>query len=97
MATTTRSPDVLSPTGLSSAAYGAVTAVRGSVVDVRFDGRLPFITSVLHTGADRQIVIEVRSQLDAHHVRGMALTPTQGLARGMPAQDSAPRSRQFSH
>ena len=88
MATTTRSPDVLSPTGLSSAAYGAVTAVRGSVVDVRFDGRLPFITSVLHTGADRQIVIEVRSQLDAHHVRGMALTPTQGLARGMPVTDT---------
>ena len=88
MAANIRSPDVVSPNGPSPAACGAVTAVRGSVVDVRFDTRLPFITSVLRTGANRQIVIEVRSQLDAHHVRGMALTPTQGLARGMAVADT---------
>ena len=28
------------------------------------------------------------SQLDAHRVRGIALTPTQGLARGMLVEDS---------
>jgi F-type H+-transporting ATPase subunit beta len=67
---------------------GAVVAVRGSVVDVRFDARLPPIHSLLKTGRDEQIVVEVLAQLDAHHVRAIALTPTQGLARGMPVQDT---------
>jgi F-type H+-transporting ATPase subunit beta len=67
---------------------GKVAAVRGSVVDVRFEHRLPPLYSVLRAGAEAQIVIEVMSQLDAHRVRGIALTPTQGLARGMPVQDT---------
>src|SRR5450432_4648759 len=72
----------------STANRGTVVSVRGSVVDIRFDDRLPPIYSVLHTGKEEQIVIEVLSHRDAHHVRGIALTPTQGLARGMMATDS---------
>jgi F-type H+-transporting ATPase subunit beta len=68
---------------------GVVVAVRGSIVDLRFDERLPAINSVLRAGLDGQIVIEVLAQSDARHVRGISLTPTQGLARGMPAEDSA--------
>ena len=56
---------------------GVVVAVRGSVVDVRFDEHLPPIYSVLHAGEEDRIVIEVLAQRDAHHVRGIALTPTQ--------------------
>jgi F-type H+-transporting ATPase subunit beta len=67
---------------------GVVVAVRGTVVDVRFDGPLPPIYSVLRTGAEKQIVIEVLAQRDARHVRGIALTTTHGLARGMPVEDS---------
>ncbi len=67
---------------------GVVVAVRGSVVDVRFDGRLPPIRSVLHAGADGRVVIEVHAQRDARHVRAIALTPTQGLARGMSVRDT---------
>jgi F-type H+/Na+-transporting ATPase subunit beta len=67
---------------------GSVVSIRGSVVDVSFDGRLPPIYSLLHAGEEHQIAIEVLSQLDARHVRGIALTPTQGLARGMSVQDS---------
>ena len=67
--------------------FGSVVSVRGSVVDVRFDGHLPPIYSLLHAQAG-QIVIEVLAQLDARHVRGIALTPTQGLARSMPVEDS---------
>lgn len=67
---------------------GVVVAVRGSVVDVRFDDQLPPIYSVLHAGEDDRIVIEVLAQSDAHHVRGIALTPTQGLARGMAVKDT---------
>jgi len=57
---------------------GAVVAVRGSVVDIRFDAHLPPIYSLLHAN-EGKITIEVLAQLDAHHVRGIALTPTQAL------------------
>lgn len=67
---------------------GVVVAIRGSVVDMRFDGPLPVIHSLLHAGDGGQIAIEVLAQRDAQHVRGIALTPTQGLARGMPVQHS---------
>jgi F-type H+-transporting ATPase subunit beta len=63
--------------------FGKVVSVRGSIVDIQFDKHLPAINTVLHAGDNGQIVIEVQEQRDAHHVRGIALTPTQGLARGM--------------
>ena len=47
---------------------GTVTAVRGSVVDVRFDGTLSVIHSVLHAGADERIVIEVLTQRNTHNM-----------------------------
>src|ERR1035438_7902579 len=67
---------------------GVIASVRGSVVDVRFDKSLPPIYSVLRAGAEKKIVIEVLAQRDARHVRGIALTPTQGLARGMAVEDT---------
>jgi len=67
---------------------GVVASVRGSVVDIRFEAHLPPIHSLLHTGAEGKIIIEVMEQLDAQRVRGIALTPTQGLARGMQVVDS---------
>lgn len=67
---------------------GTVISVRGSVVDIVFDKQLPPIHSLLRTGSDSQIAIEVFSQLDAHRVRGIALTPTQGLTRGMLVVDT---------
>lgn len=38
---------------------GFVVAVRGSVVDVAFETRLPAIYSLLHSGEDGRIAIEV--------------------------------------
>ena len=67
--------------------FGTVVSVRGSVVDIRFEGNLPPIYTVLHAGDEQRIVIEVLAQRDARHVRGIALTPTQGLARGMAVED----------
>ena len=67
---------------------GSIVSVRGGVVDVRFDRRLPPIFSVLHAGAEGKIIVEVMTQLDATSVRGIALTPTEGLARGMQVEDS---------
>ncbi len=67
---------------------GIVVSVRGSVVDVRFDGTLPHIHTLLRAGDGGHVAIEVLAQRDERHVRGIALTPTQGLARGMPVQDT---------
>jgi F-type H+-transporting ATPase subunit beta len=67
---------------------GSVVAVRGSVIDIRFEGALPAIHTLLRAGEGDRIAIEVLAQRDAHHVRGIALTPTQGLARGMPVHSS---------
>lgn len=67
---------------------GVVVAVRGSVVDMRFDGGLPAIHSLLRAGVGGCVAIEVLAQRDARHVRGIALSPTQGLARGMPVEDT---------
>lgn len=61
---------------------GKVASVRGSVVDVRFDKKLPAIRTLLVTGKQKDIFIEVMTQLDDHRVRCIALNPTQGLARG---------------
>ncbi len=63
--------------------YGKIITVRGSVVDVYFEKNLPPINTLLRTGQNRQIAIEVMSQLDGNTVRGIALNPTEGLACGM--------------
>jgi len=57
-------------------------------VDVWFESHLPAINTLLLTGKEKQIKMEVFTQLDAHHVRGIALTPTQGLARGMAVEST---------
>src|SRR5664279_1334596 len=62
---------------------GKIISVRGSVVDVWFDDNLPPIYTLLHSGKDNQIAVEVLTQLDDNTVRGISLNPTQGLARGM--------------
>ncbi len=68
--------------------HGVVVSVRGSVVEVRFEHRLAPIHSLLHTGENDEIIIEVLAHLDARKVRGIALTPTQGLTRGMTVKDT---------
>lgn len=66
---------------------GTVARVRGSVVDVVFPARVPDIRNALLAGERSDIVIEVITQLNETTVRGIALTPTGGLARGTPVRD----------
>ncbi|MBK5273372.1 MAG: F0F1 ATP synthase subunit beta, partial [Bacteroidia bacterium] len=63
--------------------YGKIISVRGSVVDVFFENNLPPIYTLLYIVKDKEIAVEVLTQLDDQKVRGIALNPTQGLARGM--------------
>src|SRR5512145_1359661 len=67
---------------------GSIVSVRGSIVDIMFKEYLPPIYSLLRTGKDKKIAIEVLTQLDSHRVRGIALTPTEGLYRGMTVVDT---------
>jgi F-type H+-transporting ATPase subunit beta len=67
---------------------GSVVSVRGSVIDVHFPKQLPELHSQLQTGDRRQVAIEVVAHLNAQTVRGIALTPTAGLARGVPVIDT---------
>ncbi|MCE5274037.1 MAG: F0F1 ATP synthase subunit beta [Syntrophaceae bacterium] len=67
---------------------GTVVSIRGSVVDALFPSRLPDIYHVLLAGDEKQIVIEVNTHLSENLVRGIALTPTQGLARGSQIIDT---------
>lgn len=67
---------------------GMIVSVHGSVVEICFELHLPAIYSVLRAGAENQIIIEVLAHRDARHVRGIALTSTQGLARGMRVEDT---------
>ncbi len=78
----------MAESALAPANAGVVVSVRGSVVDIRFDQKLPSIHSLLLAGDKQEIIIEVLAQLDAGQVRGIALTPTQGLGRGMQVTDT---------
>jgi F-type H+/Na+-transporting ATPase subunit beta len=68
---------------------GTVVAVRGAVIDVRFDiGDLPQIDEALVIEWDRPdlLMVEVQAHLDEATVRGVALHATAGLQRGTPAR-----------
>ncbi|MEZ5703222.1 MAG: F0F1 ATP synthase subunit beta [Burkholderiaceae bacterium] len=85
----TPSIETASPT--PGAPTGQVVAVRGGVVDVRFDnGPLPAIHHALEIlwDDDQPLVLEVEAELDEHTVRTVALQETQGLARGAPVRNT---------
>lgn len=67
---------------------GTVISVRGSVVEAEFRNRLPSIHSILRTGHDGKVVVEILGHVSSSRVRGIALTPTQGLSRGMSVEDT---------
>jgi F-type H+-transporting ATPase subunit beta len=68
--------------------YGRVISIRGSVIDIYFPLSLPKLYSLLKTEDDNKIIIEVVNYLSSYSVRGLALTPTQGLARGAMVIDT---------
>jgi F-type H+-transporting ATPase subunit beta len=67
---------------------GTVVSVRGGVVDARFPNELPKMNNLLVAGEKEEIVIEVALHLGSRNVRGIALTPIQGLSRGSKIRDT---------
>jgi F-type H+-transporting ATPase subunit beta len=66
----------------AASTVGRVTGLRSSVVDIWFSEELPELNTQLEVPGDPRVILEVISQIDAHRVRAIALTPTAGLARG---------------
>lgn len=62
--------------------HGKVSAVRGSVIDVEFSDHIPAVNSLLLIGETSDVAMEVLMQTDTNTVRGIALSPTQGVSRG---------------
>jgi len=74
---------------MASNIVGRVTQVMGAVVDVQFDGDLPFIENALHTKIqDRLLVLEVAQELGERTVRTIAMDSTDGLVRGQEVEDT---------
>merc|ERR1719440_1177675 len=72
-----------------STTSGKVTQVIGAVVDVQFDGHLPFILNALEVeGHETRLVLEVAQHLGESTVRTIAMDATEGLVRGQSVVDT---------
>ena len=73
----------------SAGAVGTVVQVTGPVVDIEFPAReLPAIYNAVRVDrADGSLVVEVQQHLGNNRVRTVAMTTTDGLARGAKATD----------
>jgi F-type H+/Na+-transporting ATPase subunit beta len=71
-------------------ATGKVTQVIGTVVDVEFpQDALPNIYNAIYINQDGQkLVLEVQQHIGNNYVRCLALSPTDGLQRGVDAVDT---------
>jgi F-type H+-transporting ATPase subunit beta len=68
---------------------GRVTQILGAVVDVQFDGTLPYIQNALITMVgDRKLVLEVAQEIGERTVRCIAMDTTDGMVRGASVTDS---------
>src|ERR687898_1531976 len=73
------------------AATGRVIQITGPVVDIEFPaGQLPAIYNAVAIQRDGQpdLVCEVQQHLGNNWVRTVAMTTTDGLARGIPVLDT---------
>jgi len=75
---------------------GKVVQIIGPVVDVEFDeDHLPAIYNAIHitdpgteTGISVDVIAEVEQHLGENQVRTVAMEPTDGMVRGMSAEDT---------
>lgn len=65
---------------------GRIAAIRGGVVDVKFEGTVPHIHDLLYAG---NVALEVSSLIGDGMVRAMALAPVRGLGLGMGVRATA--------
>jgi F-type H+-transporting ATPase subunit beta len=68
---------------------GRVTQILGAVIDVQFEGDLPYIQNALTTKiGDRTLVLEVAQEIGERTVRCIAMDTTDGMVRGTEVTDT---------
>ncbi len=73
---------------------GKISQIIGAVVDVRFEGELPALLNALVVkvkdakGVEKDLVLEVAGHLGLNEVRTIAMSSTDGLARGQEVVDT---------
>jgi F-type H+-transporting ATPase subunit beta len=68
---------------------GHVTQILGAVVDVQFEGELPYIQNALTTKiGERTLVLEVAQEIGEQTVRCIAMDTTDGMVRGHEVTDT---------
>jgi F-type H+-transporting ATPase subunit beta len=68
---------------------GRVTQILGAVIDVQFEGALPYIQNALTTKiGDRTLVLEVAQEIGERTVRCIAMDTTDGMVRGTEVSDT---------
>ncbi|MGO8866471.1 MAG: F0F1 ATP synthase subunit beta [Alphaproteobacteria bacterium] len=68
---------------------GKITQVLGAVIDVQFEGDLPYILNALECeNHGRRLVLEVAQHLGESTVRTVAMDTTDGLVRGQEVRDT---------
>ena len=74
---------------MATNSVGRVSQVLGAVVDVQFEGDLPFILNALSTKiGDRALILEVAQELGERTVRCIAMDSTDGMTRGQEVADT---------
>jgi len=74
---------------LSERNKGIITRIIGAVVDVKFAERLPSLYNALEIANGATIVVlEVMQHVGDNTVRCISMSPTDGLVRGMEAEDT---------
>jgi len=74
---------------MASNNVGRVTQVLGAVIDVQFDGELPFIQNALVARLNNaDLVLEVAQELGEKTVRCIAMDSTDGMVRGLEVVDT---------
>lgn len=67
---------------------GIVTQVIGAVVDVYFEGEIPAISNALKVIMEKEITLEVVQHIGERVVRTIAMSSTDGIARGLEVIDT---------
>ncbi len=68
---------------------GRITQILGAVVDVQFEGELPYIQNALETTvAGERVVLEVAQEIGERTVRCIAMETTDGMVRGNEVTDT---------
>jgi F-type H+/Na+-transporting ATPase subunit beta len=68
---------------------GSVSQVLGAVVDVQFEGELPYIMNALECDNNgNRLILEVAQHLGESTVRTIAMDTTEGLVRGQKVTDT---------